>query len=133
MSRAAVARARADALSARTFQMHHRRRREGVLRVGQPHRRGHGREEREEAQLRERSADERSGTCRTACRAVRFRMARRLLPRKFARAEGVGSPDECNEEPCEARAQEAERPTRLLRRPGGVGCGCSYFELQVKF
>ena len=43
-----------------------------------------------------------------------------LLPRKFARAEGIELPDEYNEEPCEARSQEAERPPRTLWRPGGI-------------
>ena len=53
---------------------------------------------------------------------VSFRVAR-----KFARAEGVGLPDERSEELCEAKSQEAERPfvsddaakpEGLLRRDG---------------
>ena len=49
---------------------------------------------------------------------IAFELA--TLPRKFARAEGIGLPDECNEEPCEARAQAAERPLRTLWRPSGI-------------
>lgn len=83
-----------NAVPAGAFQVHHRRRREGVLRLGEPHRCRDGREVGEEAQFRKRRSHRRPGTCRTARRAVRFRLARCVLPRM--------------------------RPSRLLRRSGGV-------------
>ena len=81
-----------DALSARTFQVHHRRRREGLFRLGKSHGRGDGCEVRTQAQLRERRPHRRPRARRAAGRAVRFRLA------KCTCGEAVRFPDERSEE-----------------------------------